>query len=62
VQSTTLTPIFFSLWRDWQNEAVYFKEINAEGGVNGRRINFISHDDSYSPPKAVEQALVEIHG
>ena len=35
--------------------------MNAEGGVNGRKINFISYDDGYSPPKAVEQArkLVE---
>src|SRR5258708_6870805 len=33
----------------------FFKKINAEGGVNGRKINFISYDDSYSPPKAVEQ-------
>ena len=41
--------------------AAYFNKINAEGGINGRRINFISYDDSYSPPKAVEQArkLVE---
>jgi branched-chain amino acid transport system substrate-binding protein len=39
----------------------YFKKINAEGGINGRKINFISYDDGYSPPKAVEQArkLVE---
>jgi branched-chain amino acid transport system substrate-binding protein len=39
----------------------YFKKVNAEGGVNGRKINFISYDDAYSPPKAVEQArkLVE---
>ncbi len=38
-----------------------FKKINAEGGINGRKINFISYDDGYSPPKAVEQArkLVE---
>jgi branched-chain amino acid transport system substrate-binding protein len=41
--------------------AAYFNKINAEGGINGRRIDFISYDDSYSPPKAVEQArkLVE---
>jgi branched-chain amino acid transport system substrate-binding protein len=41
--------------------AAYFNKINADGGINGRRINFISYDDSYSPPKAVEQArkLVE---
>ncbi|QWG12763.1 ABC transporter substrate-binding protein [Bradyrhizobium sediminis] len=39
----------------------YFKKINAEGGINGRKINFISYDDAYSPPKTVEQArkLVE---
>jgi ABC-type branched-subunit amino acid transport system substrate-binding protein len=42
-------------------EAAYFKKINDEGGVNGRKINFISYDDAYSPPKAIEQArkLVE---
>ena len=41
--------------------AAYFKMINAEGGINGRKVNFISYDDGYSPPKAVEQArkLVE---
>ena len=39
----------------------YFKKINAEGGINGRKITFISYDDGYSPPKAVEQTrkLVE---
>lgn len=37
-------------------EAAYFQKINAEGGVNGRKIDFISYDDSYSPPKTVEQA------
>src|ERR1700686_2805092 len=44
-----------------KTEEAYFKRINAEGGVNGRKINFISYDDGYSPPKAVEQArkLVE---
>jgi branched-chain amino acid transport system substrate-binding protein len=44
-----------------KTEAAYFNKINAEGGINGRKINFISYDDSYSPPKAVEQArkLVE---
>ena len=31
----------------------YFKKVNAEGGVNGRKINFISYDDGYSPPKTV---------
>jgi len=44
-----------------RTEAAYFKKINAEGGINGRKINFISYDDAYSPPKSVEQArkLVE---
>src|ERR1700757_2209647 len=44
-----------------RTEAAYFRKINAEGGINGRKINFISYDDSYSPPKAVEHArkLVE---
>src|ERR1700741_2921150 len=34
----------------------YFKKINAEGGINGRKINFVTYDDGYSPPKAVYQA------
>jgi branched-chain amino acid transport system substrate-binding protein len=39
----------------------YFQKVNAEGGVNGRKINLVSLDDGYSPPKAVEQTrrLVE---
>ncbi|MFI5029503.1 MAG: ABC transporter substrate-binding protein [Reyranellales bacterium] len=42
-------------------EAAYFKTLNAKGGINGRKINFVSLDDGYSPPKAVENArkLVE---
>lgn len=42
-------------------EEAYFNKVNAEGGVNGRKIKFISYDDAYSPPKTVEQArkLVE---
>jgi branched-chain amino acid transport system substrate-binding protein len=42
-------------------ETKYFQKINAEGGINGRKINFISYDDAYSPPKTVEHArkLVE---
>ncbi len=42
-------------------EDAYFKMINEQGGINGRKITFISYDDGYSPPKAVEQArkLVE---
>ncbi|MBR0801704.1 ABC transporter substrate-binding protein [Bradyrhizobium jicamae] len=44
-----------------RTEAAYIRKINAEGGINGRKINFISYDDGYSPPKTVEQArkLVE---
>ncbi len=44
-----------------RSEAGYFTMINEQGGINGRRINFISRDDSYSPPKTVEQVrkLVE---
>jgi branched-chain amino acid transport system substrate-binding protein len=44
-----------------KTETAYFNKINAEGGINGRKINFISYDDGYSPPKTVEQArkLVE---
>jgi len=36
-------------------EAAYFKMINDQGGINGRKIDYISYDDSYSPPKTVEQ-------
>jgi branched-chain amino acid transport system substrate-binding protein len=41
--------------------AAYFNKINAEGGINGRKINFISYDDGYNPQKTVEltQKLVE---
>jgi branched-chain amino acid transport system substrate-binding protein len=44
-----------------KSEAAYIRKVNAEGGVNGRKINLISYDDAYSPPKTVEQArkLVE---
>ncbi len=44
-----------------RTEAAYFGMINEQGGVNGRKINFISLDDAYSPPKTVEQVrrLVE---
>jgi branched-chain amino acid transport system substrate-binding protein len=44
-----------------KTEEAYFRKVNAEGGINGRKINFISYDDGYSPPKTVEQArkLVE---
>ncbi len=44
-----------------RTEAAYFKMINEQGGVSGRKINLISLDDGYSPPKTVEQVrrLVE---
>ncbi|MGO4715958.1 ABC transporter substrate-binding protein [Bradyrhizobium sp. 2TAF24] len=44
-----------------KTEAAYFNMINEQGGINGRKINFVTYDDGYSPPKAVEQArkLVE---
>ena len=44
--------------------AVYFNMINSEGGINGRKLNFISYDDAYSPPKTVEMTrrLVEDDG
>ncbi|MBP1096227.1 ABC transporter substrate-binding protein [Bradyrhizobium diazoefficiens] len=47
-----------------KTEEAYFNKINAEGGINGRKIKFISYDDGYSPPKTVEQArkLVESDG
>ncbi|MHC2624640.1 branched-chain amino acid transport system substrate-binding protein [Bradyrhizobium huanghuaihaiense] len=47
-----------------RTEEAYFNKINAEGGINGRKIKFISYDDGYSPPKTVEQArkLVESDG
>jgi branched-chain amino acid transport system substrate-binding protein len=44
-----------------KTEQAYFNKINADGGINGRKIKFVSYDDAYSPPKTVEQArkLVE---
>ncbi|MFT3800566.1 MAG: ABC transporter substrate-binding protein [Burkholderiaceae bacterium] len=44
-----------------KSEAAYFRMINDQGGINGRKIDFISYDDGYSPPKAVEMTrkLVE---
>ncbi|WFU34308.1 ABC transporter substrate-binding protein [Bradyrhizobium brasilense] len=38
-----------------KTEAAYFRMINDQGGINGRKINLIQYDDAYSPPKAVEQ-------
>ena len=42
-------------------QAAYWKMINEQGGINGRKINFISYDDGYTPPKTVEmiRKLVE---
>src|SRR6516165_3167549 len=44
-----------------KSQAAYWKMINDQGGVNGRKVNFISYDDAYSPPKTVEMVrkLVE---
>jgi branched-chain amino acid transport system substrate-binding protein len=44
-----------------KTEEAYFRKVNAEGGINGRKISFVTYDDGYSPPKTVEQArkLVE---
>src|ERR1700692_1587648 len=44
-----------------KTEDAYFKKINSEGGINGRKITFISYDDGFNPAKTVEQArkLVE---
>jgi branched-chain amino acid transport system substrate-binding protein len=44
-----------------RTQAAFFRMINEQGGINGRKINFISYDDAFSPPKTVEQArkLVE---
>ncbi|MBR0902308.1 ABC transporter substrate-binding protein [Bradyrhizobium liaoningense] len=45
-----------------KTEEAYFNKINAEGGINGRKIKFISYDDAYSPPKTVEQARKLVEG
>jgi ABC-type branched-subunit amino acid transport system substrate-binding protein len=44
-----------------QGVLAYVKFLNDQGGINGRKINYIAYDDAYSPPKSVEQArkLVE---
>ncbi|HEY8332560.1 MAG TPA: ABC transporter substrate-binding protein [Tardiphaga sp.] len=43
-------------------EAAYFRMLNDQGGINGRKINFISYDDGYNPAKAVEQARRLVEG
>jgi len=45
-----------------KTQAAYFKMINEQGGVNGRKINFISYDDAYNPPKTVEQTRKLVEG
>jgi len=44
-----------------RTQTALFNKVNAEGGINGRRIRYVTYDDGYSPPRAVEQArrLVE---
>jgi ABC-type branched-subunit amino acid transport system substrate-binding protein len=42
--------------------AAYFKMVNDQGGVNGRKINFFSYDDAYNPAKSVEQARKLVEG
>jgi branched-chain amino acid transport system substrate-binding protein len=44
-----------------KTEEAYFRMVNENGGINGRKVKFVSYDDAYSPPKAVEQVrkLVE---
>ena len=45
-----------------KTEAAYFDKVNAEGGINGRKIKFISYDDSSNPAKTVEQARKLVEG
>jgi branched-chain amino acid transport system substrate-binding protein len=45
-----------------KTEAAYFKMINDAGGINGRKITFIQYDDSFSPPKTVEQVRKLVEG
>ncbi|MGQ0681644.1 ABC transporter substrate-binding protein, partial [Bradyrhizobium sp.] len=44
-----------------KTQEAFFEKVNAEGGINGRKVKFITLDDAYSPPKTVEQTrkLVE---
>ena len=41
-----------------KTQAAYFNKINAEGGINGRRINFVSYDDGFSPPRSSSRRAV----
>jgi branched-chain amino acid transport system substrate-binding protein len=47
-----------------KTETAFFTMLNEQGGINGRKVNFITYDDGYSPPKTVEQVrkLVESDG
>jgi branched-chain amino acid transport system substrate-binding protein len=45
-----------------KTQAAFFKMVNDRGGINGRKINFISYDDAYSPPKTVEQTRKLVEG
>jgi branched-chain amino acid transport system substrate-binding protein len=45
-----------------RTQAAFFRMINDQGGINGRKINFISYDDAFSPPKTVEQARKLMEG
>ncbi len=42
-----------------RTQAAFFKKLNDEGGINGRKINFISYDDAFSPPKKDDPAIKE---
>jgi branched-chain amino acid transport system substrate-binding protein len=45
-----------------RTQAAYFKMINDQGGINGRKIKLIQYDDAYSPPKTVEQVRKLVEG
>ena len=45
-----------------KTQAAYFKMINDQGGINGRKINLIQYDDGYSPPRAVEMVRKLVEG
>ena len=45
-----------------KTQAAYFKMINETGGINGRKVNFLSYDDAYNPPKTVEQTRKLVEG
>ena len=44
-----------------RTETAYYNRLNSKGGIHGRKVNFLTYDDAYSPPKTVEQTrkLVE---